>query len=218
MKPSSAPPKSKRVSARNAALLNLAAWPGLGTLFAGRRLTGTAQMLVFVFGFILFCAGSFRNIYDYYQFLSFETAVVQPGAGKNPVAVGLCICAVAWVWSLITSISLSRAAANARVDQTNIFSAATQKMDEAEIVSALATLPGWTRQGEIISRSFEFKDFPTAIKFVNAVAELAEEAQHHPDLDVRWNRVTLALTTHDAGGLTEKDFALARACEGLAKF
>jgi 4a-hydroxytetrahydrobiopterin dehydratase len=55
------------------------------------------------------------------------------------------------------------------------------------------------------------------MKFVNAVATLAEEAQHHPDIDVRWNRVTLALSTHDAGGLTEKDFTLARQCDALAR-
>jgi 4a-hydroxytetrahydrobiopterin dehydratase len=62
----------------------------------------------------------------------------------------------------------------------------------------------------VISRTFQFKDCPTAIKFVNVVAELAEEEWHHPDIDIRWNKVTLALTTHDAGGLTEKDFALAK--------
>jgi 4a-hydroxytetrahydrobiopterin dehydratase len=51
------------------------------------------------------------------------------------------------------------------------------------------------------------------MNFVNAIADLAEQAQHHPDIDVRWNKVTLAFTTHDAGGLTEKDFALARQCD-----
>jgi 4a-hydroxytetrahydrobiopterin dehydratase len=54
------------------------------------------------------------------------------------------------------------------------------------------------------------------MKFVNAVAQLAEQFQHHPDMDIRWNKVTLALTTHDAGGLAEKDFALARRCDALA--
>ena len=54
------------------------------------------------------------------------------------------------------------------------------------------------------------------MKFVNAVAAAAESAQHHPDIDIRWNKVTLALSTHDAGGLTEKDFALARHCDTLA--
>jgi 4a-hydroxytetrahydrobiopterin dehydratase len=63
---------------------------------------------------------------------------------------------------------------------------------------------------------FQFKDFPAAVKFVNAVAELAEEAQHHPDIDIRWNKVTLALTTHDAGGLTEKDFLLAKKSDELS--
>ena len=65
-------------------------------------------------------------------------------------------------------------------------------------------------RGTTIARTFQFKDFPAAMKFVNAVAELAEQAWHHPDIDIRWNKVTLTLTTHDAGGLTEKDFDLAR--------
>jgi 4a-hydroxytetrahydrobiopterin dehydratase len=60
-----------------------------------------------------------------------------------------------------------------------------------------------------IARTHHFKDFPTAIKFVSADAKLAEKAWHHPDIDIRWNKVTLTLTTHDAGGLTEKDFDLA---------
>lgn len=90
------------------------------------------------------------------------------------------------------------------------------KLDETKIQAALAALPNWTRNGPVISHTYEFNDFPAAMKFVNAVAELAEQAQHHPDIDIRWNKVTLALTTHDAGGLTEKDFALARQCDGLA--
>ena len=65
----------------------------------------------------------------------------------------------------------------------------------------------------MISRTYKFKDFPAAMKFVNAVGVLAEQVQHHPDIGVRWNEVTLALTTHDAGGLTQKDFALARECD-----
>ena len=68
----------------------------------------------------------------------------------------------------------------------------------------------------MILRTFQFKDFPAAIKFTNAVAELAEEAWHHPDIDIRWNKVTLSLTTHDAGGLTEKDFALAKKFDALS--
>lgn len=76
-------------------------------------------------------------------------------------------------------------------------------------IPTLASLTGWRRKGKAIVRTFEFADFPTAMRFVQVVARLAEQAQHHPDIDIRWNKVTLLLTTHDAGGLTEKDFSLA---------
>ncbi len=85
-----------------------------------------------------------------------------------------------------------------------------------EIRAALAVLPAWTRRGSVIRRTYEFADFVAAMKFVNAVARAAEKANHHPDVDIRWNRVTLALTTHDAGGLTARDFALAAQCDRLA--
>ncbi|HEY1717855.1 MAG TPA: 4a-hydroxytetrahydrobiopterin dehydratase [Verrucomicrobiae bacterium] len=85
-----------------------------------------------------------------------------------------------------------------------------KKLNSAEIKSALAKIPGWKKKAVVISREFQFKDFPAAMKFVNAVAKIAEKEQHHPDIDIRWNKVTLALTTHDAGGLTGKDFALAK--------
>ena len=78
-----------------------------------------------------------------------------------------------------------------------------------DLRAGLATVPGWKKQKQIIRRTYPFKDFPAAIKFVNRVARLAEKAWHHPDIDVRWNKVTLSLTTHDAGGLTAKDFDLA---------
>jgi 4a-hydroxytetrahydrobiopterin dehydratase len=84
------------------------------------------------------------------------------------------------------------------------------KMDAAQIQSSLSKISRWKQNGQIISRTFQFKDFPSAIKFVNAIAEIAEREWHHPDIDIRWNKVTLALTTHDAAGLTEKDFALAK--------
>ena len=77
-------------------------------------------------------------------------------------------------------------------------------------------MPEWRRKGSSIARTFEFDDFVTAIKFVNAVARAAEKANHHPDIDIRWNKVTLVLTTHDAGGLTAKDFALAARFNELA--
>lgn len=78
-----------------------------------------------------------------------------------------------------------------------------------EIKSALAKLPDWRRRGKTIRRTFEFKDFVTAMKFVNKVAKLAEKAGHHPDIDIRWNKVTLVLSTHSEGGLTGKDVELA---------
>lgn len=86
----------------------------------------------------------------------------------------------------------------------------------AQIRAAQASVPAWTRRGAVIRRTYEFTDFVAAMKFVNAVARAAEKAGHHPDIDIRWNRVTLALTTHDAGGLTEKDFSLARRCDVLS--
>lgn len=91
------------------------------------------------------------------------------------------------------------------------------KLDPAQIKTALASAGKWKRRGAAITRTYEFADFPPAIKFVNAVARLAEKAQHHPDIDIRWNKVTLTLTTHDAGGLTGKDFALAKQVDGLEK-
>ncbi|HET7342756.1 MAG TPA: 4a-hydroxytetrahydrobiopterin dehydratase [Methylomirabilota bacterium] len=84
-------------------------------------------------------------------------------------------------------------------------------MDEGAIAAALQRAPGWQRAGDVIRRRFELRDFAEALVFVNRVGALAEAAGHHPDIDIRYNAVTLALTTHDAGGLTAKDFDLARA-------
>ncbi len=84
------------------------------------------------------------------------------------------------------------------------------KLNAIQIKTALVALPDWRKRDKTIMRTFVFKDFPAAITFVNAVAKLAEKAWHHPDIDIRWNKVTLVLTTHDAGGLTKRDFALAK--------
>ncbi len=81
----------------------------------------------------------------------------------------------------------------------------------------LAGLKGWTIEAGELVKSFQFKDFVAALRFVNRVGEAAERAGHHPDIDIRYNRVRLALTTHDAGGLTEKDFDLAAQAERLAE-
>jgi 4a-hydroxytetrahydrobiopterin dehydratase len=77
------------------------------------------------------------------------------------------------------------------------------------ITRALEALPGWKLKDEAIARTFTFTDFREAISFVQSVAALAERAGHHPDIDIRYNKVTLALSTHDEGGITEKDFSLA---------
>jgi 4a-hydroxytetrahydrobiopterin dehydratase len=84
------------------------------------------------------------------------------------------------------------------------------RLDEAAVLGALRRTPGWERVGSEIRRTFRFRDFRQALAFVNRVGDLAEAAGHHPDIDIRYNTVTLALTTHDAGGLTAKDFDLAR--------
>jgi len=89
------------------------------------------------------------------------------------------------------------------------------KYSAAQTKAALRFLPEWTKKGSTITRTFQFRDFSTAIEFVTALARLAERAAHHPDIDIRWNKVTLTLTTHDEGGLTEKDFDLATQIEKL---
>ncbi len=83
------------------------------------------------------------------------------------------------------------------------------RLKEEEIAKRLTQLGGWTREGESISRSYKFPSFMKAMEFINKVAELAEDADHHPDLFNSWRTVRLSLTTHDEGGLTERDFNLA---------
>ncbi|MDX2000261.1 MAG: 4a-hydroxytetrahydrobiopterin dehydratase [Thermoanaerobaculia bacterium] len=85
-----------------------------------------------------------------------------------------------------------------------------QKLDDESIRRELATVPTWQRAGDEIRRSVSLPSFRAALAFVAYVGELAEAANHHPDIDLRYNRVDLALTTHSAGGLTTNDFELAR--------
>jgi 4a-hydroxytetrahydrobiopterin dehydratase len=90
-----------------------------------------------------------------------------------------------------------------------------ERLSEEEIEERLAT-SAWRREGEEIVADWKLADFGEAIGFVNRVAEAAEAADHHPDILVHgWNRVRLRVSTHAAGGLTERDFALARAIDGL---
>jgi 4a-hydroxytetrahydrobiopterin dehydratase len=82
-------------------------------------------------------------------------------------------------------------------------------LSAAEIASLLKTLPSWQVENGELVRTFQFEDFLGSIAFVNQLARLAEAAGHHPDIDIRYNRVRLGLVTHDAGGITAKDFDLA---------
>ncbi len=90
-----------------------------------------------------------------------------------------------------------------------------EKLSQEKVDEQLAELPQWSQTGEALQRTFAFDGFTAAMAFVNRVADLAEQMQHHPDIMIRYNKVTLTLTTHDAGGLTENDFALARATDGV---
>jgi 4a-hydroxytetrahydrobiopterin dehydratase len=90
-----------------------------------------------------------------------------------------------------------------------------ERIPEAELAGYLARAPQWAREGIEITRTFTFRNFREAMGFVVQVALLAERADHHPDIDIRYKQVTLRLSTHSAGGLTEKDFALAQQIDQL---
>jgi 4a-hydroxytetrahydrobiopterin dehydratase len=88
-------------------------------------------------------------------------------------------------------------------------------LNQEQIEAALGELEDWGFQGEALTRTFRFADFVHAIGFVEHLAEVAEERQHHPDIDIRYNKVTLHLSTHSAGGVTMRDVELAEAIERL---
>ena len=90
-----------------------------------------------------------------------------------------------------------------------------QKLTEEEIRQAAGQLPAWMLENGELVQQRTFQDFVAAMAFVNDVAQLAEAAGHHPDIDIRYNRVRLALVTHDAGGLTSKDINLAQKINNL---
>lgn len=87
----------------------------------------------------------------------------------------------------------------------------------ADLKDRMKKIPEWELEKKHIERTFEFDDFADAIDFVNAVAEVAEEEEHHPDIDIRYNKVRLVLSTHSKGGLTELDFGLAERIDTLAE-
>ncbi len=89
-------------------------------------------------------------------------------------------------------------------------------LNQEQIGAALAELDGWGFEAEALTRTFRFADFVHAVDFVEALAEVAEEQKHHPDIDIRYNKVTLRLATHTAGGVTLRDVDLARELQRLA--
>jgi 4a-hydroxytetrahydrobiopterin dehydratase len=91
----------------------------------------------------------------------------------------------------------------------------TKRLTEKEIAQRLHDLPGWELKDKKLTRAFSFDDFMGAIDFVNRIAQLAESEGHHPDLQVGWGRVVVELTSHDAGGLTPKDFKVASLIDKL---
>ena len=88
-------------------------------------------------------------------------------------------------------------------------------LSHAQIVEAVAKLDGWHHRGNALEKVYDRGDFDGAIAFVNAVSKLANARNHHPDIAISWNRVTITTTSHDSGGITERDFGLAAALEKL---
>jgi len=88
-------------------------------------------------------------------------------------------------------------------------------LDEETIRQELSAVPGWERDGDSIVKAATLGDFKEAMGFVNQVADIAEARNHHPDITIQWNKVTLTLSTHSAGGLTANDFDLARRINAL---
>jgi 4a-hydroxytetrahydrobiopterin dehydratase len=91
------------------------------------------------------------------------------------------------------------------------------KYSKSEVLARMKSLDGWRLEGEKIKKEYEFSSFPDAMKFVNKVADLAEQADHHPDILINYRRVELTLSTHDEGGITQKDFDLAKQVESVSK-
>ena len=89
-------------------------------------------------------------------------------------------------------------------------------LTDNEVKQSLGKLTGWQQSGKAIQRAFEFRDFKAAMQFVNKVADAAEQAQHHPDIDIRYNKVTMALVSHESGGVTERDMGMAEKINQIA--
>lgn len=93
---------------------------------------------------------------------------------------------------------------------------AAPKLSEPEIEQHLQRLPGWKAAGDVLAKTYRFPSFAKSMEFVNQLAQMAESVQHHPDIDIRYDKVTIGLTTHDSGGITAKDVELAASADDLA--
>lgn len=91
------------------------------------------------------------------------------------------------------------------------------KLSDLEIQRALGSLPGWARRGETLVKTYTWPTFSAGIDFVQRVASAADAMDHHPDIDIRYTKITCTLSSHDAGGITEKDLSLAKSIEGLSQ-
>jgi 4a-hydroxytetrahydrobiopterin dehydratase len=92
-----------------------------------------------------------------------------------------------------------------------------QKLSDLEIQRALGGLAGWSRRADSLVKTFTFTRFSDGISFVGRVAKVADEMDHHPDIDIRYTKVTMSLSTHDAGGITQSDLGLAQKIESAAR-
>ena len=104
----------------------------------------------------------------------------------------------------------------ARRSRLVILSRMRQKLSDLEIQRALGGLSGWSRRGDTITKTYTFDKFANGIAFVGRVAVVADEMDHHPDIDIRYTKVTMSLSTHDAGGVTASDLKLAEKIEATA--
>ena len=195
------------------ALVNIFFFPGLGSVRAGRWAAGTAQIVIFLAGSVLLLVWFYKILSQYYGQM-FDSVPVK-SVGWIGILAGILL-VISWAWSVVTAISLFNEASKQKQAPPVLAKKPPLNPPESKFAKELPSVPQWRLAGQVISRTYEFEDFVAAMKFVNAVAALAEQVQHHPDVDIRWNKVTLALTTHDAGGLTQKDFALAQQCDRLA--
>ena len=90
---------------------------------------------------------------------------------------------------------------------------AAERLSDIAIQRELGNLPGWSRRGDVITKTFQFRNFLSGIHFVSAVAKAAETADHHPDIDIRYTKIICTLSTHSAGGITQKDLSMAAEIE-----